>query len=200
MARSGRQSSQLKSPSCALLKAARLRSWRSGLFSLLPFSWTARARQGPACLSHLRWHLPHDPVTLWPSQTQHHEPCDLGYLGKLPNPPSPHTQPLVSPRQGEISRPDHVTRLRIPGLAGGAGDPQRFSLSTPWLLHLPANSPLASVRAWEGHQAHPSSNPGHGGIAVWPWATLLSSLTLGLLNQNTRIVTTSQEEQQCLPM
>lgn len=107
-----------------------------GLFAPLPFSPDGHepgeaqdaflSSGGASCT---------DPVTLWLSQTLHHKPRDLGYLGKLTDAsmcactrahthPPTHTHPLVSSCQWEISRPDHVTLLCVPGWQMALGIPR----------------------------------------------------------------------------
>ena len=100
-----------------------------------------------------------------------------------------HSQPSVSPCQGAISRPDRMTLPRVPGWQPGPGIPGvlighthsfSFSLQTlSWPLSVPVrNTRHTPVQILDMEK-----------LAVWPWATRLSSLSLGLPNHTKRIIT-----------
>ena len=107
------------------------------------------------------------PVTPWPSPTRHHEACDLGYVGNSPTPTHTHACTHTLPALG-LSTPRSDFQARsydsapCSRLAARAGDSRGSHWPHSQLFLLPSNTLLAIVRACEEHQAHPSSNPGHG--------------------------------------
>lgn len=99
-----------------------------------------------------------DPVTLWPSQTQYHKPCDLGYLGNLsyqpPPPPRQHTHTHSHPALGlSMPRRDFQAWSHHSAPCSQAGSWARGSQGSSYCLSSPSNIPLAVVHAYEEHQA-----------------------------------------------